>query len=56
MWHTLDLAPRTAHSLRHLHAYLAVDSNPREGYIAHIITPCDPHATTASGTRQQPRP
>jgi hypothetical protein len=48
MWHsrhTLELTPHIAHSLRHLHAYLAVDTNQWDGYIAHIV-PRDPHATS----------
>jgi hypothetical protein len=41
----LELTPYIAHSLRHLHAYLAVESNQWDGYIAHIV-PRDPHATS----------
>jgi hypothetical protein len=52
MWHsrhTLELTPHIAHSLRHLQAYLAVESNQWDGHIAHIA-PRDPHATSLGDT------
>jgi hypothetical protein len=48
MWHsrhTLELTPHIAHSLWHLQAYLAVESNQWDGHIAQIV-PRDPHATS----------